>query len=66
MFGNPLGSRAGRDKKRESDPARKRVSRYSRGNVNLQRGHYVTKEEKDARKKAIFSYSFSNREERTS
>lgn len=54
-----MSSKAKIKKERESDPSRKRVSRYARGNVSIQRGNYVTKKEKEARKAAVLSYDFS-------
>jgi len=54
-----LSAKAKIKKERNTDPSRKRVSRFARGNVNLQRGNYVTKKEKEARKAAVLSYDFS-------
>lgn len=34
------------------------VSRFSRGNVNLQTNRYLTKETQDARKRALDQYDF--------
>jgi len=43
---------------------RKLVARYSRGNVNLQRGRYVTKKQKQERTKKILGYKFHSMEHR--
>ena len=34
------------------------VSRFTRGNVNLQMGNYLTKKDQDARKKVLEQYDF--------
>lgn len=42
-----------------NDTARNLVSRYSKGNVSLQNGKYVTANEKDRRKKELMKIKFS-------
>ena len=39
--------------------SRSRVRFFARGNVNIQADRFVTKEEKDERKKSIFSFKFA-------
>ena len=53
------GASVNLDHKSNEDATRDLVARYSRGNVNLQRKHYVTKEEKEARLKKVFEYELT-------
>ncbi|MFC3152161.1 hypothetical protein ACFOEK_14065 [Litoribrevibacter euphylliae] len=39
--------------------ARLLVARFSRGNVNLQRGAYVTEQQLQERKKSVLAHSFT-------
>lgn len=43
---------------RASDLIKTIVSRFSRGNVNLQQGRYLTQEAQNARKKSLDQYDF--------
>ncbi len=37
---------------------RGKVARYARGNVSLQKGEFVTKEEKQSRKRSLSQHNF--------
>lgn len=49
-------SMARQDRVRQSELVRLAVSRISRGNVNLQRGHYITECDKQRIRDRVFSY----------
>lgn len=46
-------------KKTDDNETRNLVAKYARGNVNLQNGCYVTKEEKEALKKEVLNHKFA-------
>jgi hypothetical protein len=51
-----LGKNCSSEKKQKHS----RIARYGNGNVSLQRGRYVTKQEKDMRKRLLSKYSFTS------
>ena len=46
--------------KRQKESARRIVGMLSRGNISLQQGKYITKEQMDQRRKEVMNHDFLN------
>lgn len=48
-----------KDSKKENEIFKKITKSYSKGNINLQQGRYITEKEINKKKEEIFSYKFA-------
>lgn len=48
-----------KDSKKDSEIFKKITKSYSKGNINLQQGKYITVKEIEKKQKEIFSYKFA-------
>jgi len=48
-----------KNSKEDSETFKKITKSYSKGNINLQQGKYITKKEINKKKEEIFSYKFA-------